>query len=575
MESTTIDTPPPPAPKKWSPLRIHKRRRFLRIFFFFLRIIIHIYIFDILFNRFWFTRWYAQRSGIPRWRGMAQRFRQMAVQTGGVMIKLGQFLSARADILPAAITDELAGLQDEVPAAPMPYILQTMAEEFGVPPAHVFKHFDTAVIAAASFGQVYFGTLHDNRQVAIKVQRPRIEEVVEVDLQAVLWAIRLVKNYAPIRRRADLEALFHEFARVMLQELDYVMEAQNALSFRANFAETPRVYFPEPYVEFSTRRVLVMERITGFKISNQKALVEAGIDQAELAERLNGSYLKQFFLDGLFHADPHPGNLFVRVEGPSPVQTNGTHHGSPYTLIFVDCGMVGRLPPTTMEALREGIIGLATNDAERMVGALDQLNMILPGTDRQPIVQAIQIFMRYTYDRSVRELTNVDVQSIFDETEHLIRDLPFQIPQDLVYLGRAVSLVGGMATAIYPDINLFESAKPFAQEMLAREQSNGAWTGKLRDELGTLGQIIATLPRQMDAYYKSANRGNLRTRIDLSRLERSMQRVERATSRLSNGIMATGLFLGGVLLRVNGFADESLWAWGIAAIIAVWSLRPR
>jgi predicted unusual protein kinase regulating ubiquinone biosynthesis (AarF/ABC1/UbiB family) len=364
--------------------------------------------------------------------------------------------------------------------------------------------------------------------------------------------------------------------------------------------------------------VLIMERIGGIKISDVDALSRAGVDRSELAQRFYRAYLKQWFLDGVFHADPHPGNLFVRIDGPpitysategtegkenrsgngngmpaSPsssvisapsvaharpangAHTNGAKPGVACTLIFIDFGMVGRLGPRAIEALRQGTVAIATNDAERFVEALDHLGIILPGADRRPIVQAAQVLFRHTYDRSIRELTNIDVEGVFDEVEHLVRDMPFQMPQDLIYMGRSVSMVSGMTTALDPDINLFETLRPFAQELVAREGREGDWVDRARKELTNLGQILATLPRQMDMYYKAANRGELHMRVDLTRLERGMRRVERATTRLAGGIIATGLFLGGVLLRVNGFAGETNWAWALAALVALWAIWPR
>lgn len=566
-----LPSPPPDLP----PFPVQRRRRFLRVSWFFFRVIVHVFIFDILFNRYRLTRWYAQRSGIARYQRIARDFRRLAARMGGVLIKLGQFLSARADVLPAVITDELAGLQDEVPPAPLPYVLKTLIDELEAAPQRIFASFDPTPVAAASLGQVYYGELRDGRPVAIKIQRPRIDEIVEIDLSAVLWAVRIVKNYPLIRRRADLELLFEEFARVLREELDYVKEAQSALTFRANFADTPGVYFPQPYPEVSTGRVLIMERISGIKISDYAALERAGADRAEIATRLNHAYLKQFFTDGFFHADPHPGNLFVRIDGPPPPQTNGVKPGAPFTLILLDCGMVGYLSPTIMTTLRGGVIGIATNDAERIIETLDRMGMILPGADRRPIIQALQIVLRHTYSRNQRELTNVDVEKIFDETEHLVRDLPFQIPQQLIYLGRAISLVSGIVTGLNPDINLFEETQPFAQAMLDRERQSGDWLEGVRREVTNLGQVAATLPRQMDAYYKAANRGDLQMRVDLTRLERGMRRVERATNRLSGGIIAAALFVGGVLLRINGFADEAFWAWGVAAAATLWTIWPR
>ena len=568
--------PAPPAPLgPLAPYRLARRRRFLRVAWFFFGVIAHVYLFDILMGRFRLTRWWSRRSGLARYRKMAREFRGLAGRMGGVLIKLGQFLSSRADVLPSAITDELAGLQDEVPPAPLPYILQIIAAELGAPPEHLFAAFDPQPVAAASLGQVYYAALPDGREVAVKVQRPRIDELVEIDLSAVHWAVRLVKNYPLIRRRADLERLFEEFARVLREELDYVKEAQSALNLRANFAATPGVYIPEPYPEHSTRRVLVMERVGGVKITDYAALDRLGVDKAELATRLNRAYLKQFFLDGFFHADPHPGNLFVRVEGPPPPRTNGVKPGAPFTLILLDTGMMGELRREAMEGMRSVVVGLATNDAERIVEALDRLGMLLPGTDRRPVVQALNIVLRHTYDRSQRELTNMDVEQIFDETEHLIRDLPFQVPQDLIYLGRAIGMVSGIVTGLNPDINLFDETRPFAQELIARERREGDWLDGARRELAALGQVAATLPRQMDAYYKAANRGDLQMRVDLTRLERSMRRVERATGRLAGGILASALFVGGVLLRINEIVPEAQWAWAAAALLALWTVWPR
>ncbi len=575
-----------------APPKFRPRERFLRVWFFFSGVVIHVYIWDIVLARFVLTRWYVRRSAMQRWVGIARQFRQLAIELGGVHIKLGQFLSSRADIIPEAVRRELAGLQDEVPPAPANLALERIIEELGAPPGEVFLRFDHEAVAAASLGQVHFATLHDGRDVAVKIQRPYIEEIVEIDLSAIALVVRVIKNYAPIRRRARLDALLDEFARVLRQELDYVQEARNAELFRINFAGMPEIYVPQPIVELTTRRVLVMERINGIKINDRQALQAAGIDQRELAERLNRIYLKQFFVDGFFHADPHPGNLFVRVEPDLPLTsytngrtppadpstaTNGSNppRKTPFTLIFIDFGMVGHLPPEVMNTVRSGVIGLATNDAERIVDALDRLKMILPGADKRPIIRAIQVMLRYSYNRTVRELNNMDVEAIFDETQDMIYDLPFQIPQDLLYLGRAISMVGGLATELYPDINLFESLQPFAQQMLQQEHNNGNWLGQIQTELREWGQIMITLPRQMDAYYKAANQGELQLRSDFGRLERGIRRVEQSTDRLAGGIIAVGLFLGGVQLRVRGFEKEAQRAWWGAIAALLWVLRPR
>ncbi|NJP06045.1 MAG: AarF/ABC1/UbiB kinase family protein [Chloroflexaceae bacterium] len=600
---TIIDSepiPPRTLPRATQPPIFHPRKRFLRSLLFFLGVVAHVYIWDIFLPRFPLIRWYSRHTAMNRWVRMARKFRQLAIEMGGIQIKLGQFLSSRADIVPDEIRHELAGLQDEVPAVPVGPIIERIIEEMGAPPEDIFLDFDRTPVAAASLGQVHFARLQNGREVAVKVQRPNIDKIVQVDLSALSWVVRLIKDYEPIRRRADLKALFDEFSKVLNRELDYIQEARNAELFRANFANVVGIYVPEPVIEMTTPHVMVMERINGIKISDFDALDAAGVNRHELAERLNQTYLKQFFVDGFFHADPHPGNLFIRIEPPRPLSayTNGNivdpsqrlnafggletysdgtsaTQGTPFTLIFIDFGMVGHLPPQTMDNIRDAVVGLATNDAERIVDALERARVILPGSDRNPIIKGVQVMLRYSYNRTVRELNNMDVEAIFDETQDLVYNMPFQLPQDLLYLGRAVSMVSGMATALEPDINLFESLRPFAHMMLENERRQRDWMAELQREATELGLTMLNLPRQMDAYYKAANRGELQTRTDFGRLERVMRRVEHSTDRLTGGLIGTGLFLGGVQLRMRGLNREANRAWWAAALALLWSFRPR
>jgi predicted unusual protein kinase regulating ubiquinone biosynthesis (AarF/ABC1/UbiB family) len=586
MQSAAADRPRSVVPD------FRPRERFVRVSSFFLGVIAHIYILDVFFARFALTRWYVRRTQMQRWVSLARRFRYLALQLGGMQIKLGQFLSARADVVPEPVRRELAGLQDEVPAAPAEHVLDVIISELGAAPQSLFREFDAQAVAAASLGQVHYATLENGREVAVKVQRPFIEQIIEVDLSALTWVVRLIKNYPPIKRRADLEALLDEFGRVLLQELDYEQEARHAETFRANFAADPGVYAPEPIRELTTRRVLVMERISGYKITDFATLEALGVRRQEVAARLNNSYLKQFFVDGFFHADPHAGNLFIRVEAQLPVLSRNGYEkvsapmltdedqttaatGTPFTLIYVDFGMTGRLTAQMMEKVQSAVIGLATNSAERIVQGLDDLNMILPNADRRQIVQGIDIMLRHTYNRTMAEINSLDVDAIFAETRDMVYDLPFQIPQDLLYMGRAMSMCAGLSTAIDPNINLFASLRPFARRLIEREDTNVSWSERMQREVRDLGQILVNLPRHMDLYYRTANRGELQTRSDITRLERGMKRVEKATERLAGGIIATGLFLGGVQLRTRGLPKEASRAWWVAGAAILWSFWPR
>jgi predicted unusual protein kinase regulating ubiquinone biosynthesis (AarF/ABC1/UbiB family) len=555
------------------PPRFNAGRRFQRVFLHFLGVIVHIFFWDVWLARSPLLRPLVRRTMVSRWSRMARNFRVMALELGGMQIKLGQFLSSRADVIPDVVRRELAGLQDEVPPAPVEHVLSVIVEELGAAPDVMFAAFDTNCVAAASLGQVHFAELPDGRQVAVKVQRPHIEQIIAVDLSAISWVVRLIKNYPPVRRRADLEALLDEFSRVLVQELDYVQEARSAQLFRSNFAAEPGIHIPEPVEELSRRRVLVMERIAGIKVNDLATLTALGVRPEALAERLNQAYLKQFFVDGFFHADPHPGNLFVRVDPDGPAELGAG--GTPFTLIFIDFGMVGRLPDRIMEAVRNGVVGLATNDVDRIMGVLDMLEVILPGADRPMIRAGIETLLGYVYNRTMQELTNLDIEAIMVETKGVIYDLPFQIPQDLLYLGRALSMVSGLATEIAPNINLFAALQPFAQQMLAAEQAGENWLQQAGSEALEWGQLLVGLPRQLDGYLRTAARDGLQVRQDLSRLERSVQRIERAVDRLTGGLLAGGLWLAGRELHSlgRGRAAQRL-SWAALAVI-VWTLRPR
>jgi predicted unusual protein kinase regulating ubiquinone biosynthesis (AarF/ABC1/UbiB family) len=552
--------------------RIFKRWRFFRIFLWFIGSILHIYFYDILLTRWTLTRWISQQTSVRRWAKMARNFRSMAVQLGGVLIKLGQFLSIRADIFPEQILQELAGLQDEVPPVDYRYIEAIILADLGKKPDQVFAEFEQTPMAAASFGQVHYATMHNGQKLAVKVQRPRIDEILEVDLSAVSWAVQLIKNYPLIRRRANLEALFEEFGRVLREELDYRQEARNAIEFRRNMASIPGVIVPTSYPELTTKRVLTMERVSGLKINDLQAIEREHIDRKVLASRFYRAYLQQWFVDGFFHADPHPGNLLLRVNTPG----TSSKPTSDFSLIFLDFGMVGRIAPHMREVLRSLMIALAGNDAYAFVDALERLDVFLPGANRREIVRAIELMFHHVYERNLSQISNFDeIEGIVEEMGDLIWSMPFQIPQDLIYVGRSVSMVAGMATMLDPKMNLFDTLKPFVQTVIIGDRGVGDTVELLRENAGEMLKVAATLPKEMYGFYQQANRGELRIKPDYAKLERHLRRIEVRSQQIHQTILTASLGLGGVLFYINQFTQEAYWAWGIAAVLYLWSVRPR
>ncbi|MBE9524120.1 MAG: AarF/ABC1/UbiB kinase family protein [Chloroflexi bacterium] len=291
---------------------------------------------------------------------IAVGYRELAVAMGGVLIKVGQFLSARADILPEEITTELSGLQDEVPAEDFSAIRQLAERELGAELNQRFASFEEIPLAAASLGQVHRAKMKADGEepefgvnVVVKIQRPNIEEVIAIDLAALGTVGRWVMRYKPISRRADIPALLTEFSKILYEEIDYLAEGRNAEIFAENIRDVKGVRVPAVVWTHTTRKVLVLEDVFSIKVIDYKAIEAAGIDRSVVARRLFDVYLKQIFEDSFFHADPHPGNLFVE---PDP---DGSDNGG-WKLTFVDFGMVGHVLPNARAGLRELAIGLGT-----------------------------------------------------------------------------------------------------------------------------------------------------------------------------------------------------------------------
>jgi len=545
------------------------RARYFRILGFFGRTLLDLAFWDILLPRLGLRGW-SQRTRSRRMSVFGARFRQLAIRLGGVMIKVGQFFSARVDVLPEEITRELAGLQDEVPAEDAAAIRQVVESEFGQPLQEKFLEFEVDPVAAASLGQVHQARI-DGRQVVVKVQRPGIESLIATDLAALRTVGGWLQRYRPISRRADVPALIAEFTRILYEEIDYLAEGRNAETFATNFTGRAGVRVPQVVWTHTTRRVLTLEDVRAIKISDYAAITAAGVERARVAERLFQTYLQQIFEDGFFHADPHPGNLFVSPHppavpaGPSESEPEAAPAPPDWQLTFVDFGMVGRVPPGLRAGMREMAIAVGTQDAARMVKASQLMGVLLPGADLELLERAeAQAFERF-WGKSMSELRDISPEEFHQfagQFRQLIYDLPFQIPEDLVLLGRTVGILSGMCTGLYPDFNLWQGIAPFAQKLIADEAlaSRGQWL----DELGALARLLLGLPRRMDGLLAKVERGDLA--VHDPQLASRLDRLERTASRLVGGLVFSALLLGGLQLYLAG---QAAFAWVLLAGAAI------
>lgn len=549
ISTTSISSPRPPG----------LRRRFWRLLLFFSRGLISLWLFDYFFPRVLRLTWL--RAGARnRHRRLALEFRALAIELGGVMIKLGQFLSSRVDVLPPEVTGPLSGLQDEVAPVPWPAIERQLVDELDGPPTDVFDRIDTTPLAAASLGQVHLGRLEAGNDVAIKVQRPGIHAIIETDLTAVRFVIGWLKRIRFIQRRADLDALYEEFAGSLRAELNYIMEAQSAERFAESFADTLDIEVPAPIWELTTERVLVLERIQGIKITNYAELEAAGVSRQEVAQRLFRAYLHQIFVDGFFHADPHPGNLFVRPDPAGPP----TQQGVSFVLIFVDFGMMGEIPPETRDRLRDVLVAVIQRDFRRLVRLAKELNFLLPEADDTAVARAFEtLFDRY-YGLSLGELSRIDVEeieSLISEFRDLLYSFPFQIPQNFILLGRCLGILSGQATGLDPDFNPVEEIEPFARRLLGREAGPEA-ERLVQDALRWIA-IVASLPRQVDETLRFLRDTPVPVSLDQEDLlTRRLAGLEGAVNRLTDTILLITAIAGGILL----YSQEPLLAWGLWAV---------
>lgn len=493
----------------------------------------------------------SERTRTKRMRRFAQRFHQLAVELGGLMIKVGQFMSSRLDVLPPEITAELEGLQDEVPAVPFPEIRALAEAELGAPLEAVFASVEETPIAAASLGQAHRAQLLPDDSadtglasgVVLKVQRPGIEAIVAVDLAALrkvggwLSRVRLVSD------RADVPALVKEFAQTSLEEIDYMNEAANAERFAADFADDDRVAVPGVVWERTTRRALTLEDVTAIKITDSEALLAAGIDPAEVAPVFASVMFDQLFSNGFFHADPHPGNIFV-----TPV--TGSSAERRWKLTFIDFGMMGEVPPKTRSGLRKLLIAAASRDGKGLVTAIRDLGALVPSADSVKLERAMEhLFARFG-GMGFAELREVDPREFRDfavEFGDVVRSLPFQLPEKFLLIIRAMSLTSGVCSSLDARFNMWDSVEPYAAKLLGDERGNIV-QDVAQQALDAAG-VALRLPKRLDGVLNRIEEGSLS--VANPRLEQQVARLNRVAQRLASVLIFGALLIAGSMVRTD------------------------
>ncbi|MGE5373625.1 MAG: ABC1 kinase family protein, partial [Bacteroidota bacterium] len=402
-------------------------------------------------------------------------------------------------------------------------------------------------------------------EIVVKIQRPFIDQLIEVDFSALRRVAGWIMHYEPVRKRVNVPALVKELEDTVRQEIDYLAEAGNAETFQKNFAERKRIHVPRVVWTRTTRRVLTLENVYAIKVADYEAITAAGIDRGDVARVLLDTYLKQIFEDRFFHADPHPGNLFV-----TPVPATPDRKAT-WRLTFVDFGMVGNVPENINDGLRQMLIGVGTRDASKVVQSFQTLDVLLPGADLRLIEQAeSQLFDRF-WGMSMNELRSVDHREMHQfamQFRDLMYEMPFQLPHNLLLLGRTVAILSGMCTGLDPQFNLWDQLVPYAKEMLTEEGTSN-WDIWL-DEIGDIARELIALPAHTGRVLTRLERGELN--VNTPQVSRQMYHLESAVNRLTGSIMFAALLVGGVTLYRGGDTTLAYVFWTFSALMLLWMM---
>ncbi|KEO82076.1 ABC1 kinase family protein [Tumebacillus flagellatus] len=496
-------------------------------------------------------------------RKVAWKYKRKALRLEGLLIKLGQFLSARADVVPPVVIQELTDLVDQVPAVPWDEAKAVLESEWEAPYGSILHKISEKPVASASIGEVYHAFLHDGTEVAVKIQRPGIEKIIRADFRAIRIVLWMADKFTKMGKQADLPALYREMAYVIGDELNFKQELKNGEYFAERYQNNPDLYIPKYFPAYCTRRVLVMEWMEGARINDYGYLAQHGVDRSELAKKLFKAVAEQLFFEGKFHADPHPGNIMVQPDG---------------RIVLIDFGMVGTIKPADAKQIQDLVMGLVLKDYGQVIDALEKLRFLLPHANRRELERVMELAMRF-YDE--QDLKNVDydaVQHIMEDIQSVIRQQPIQLPSEFIFLGRALSTFIGVLYGLDPEIELVEVGKPIVNEWLKRNGAGATGDGESASRTSTIlktvqkyaldiGRQLLKLPRQLQDALDEPRRRTEWEKVKqknqfLHEVYASRKRYAFCTVLLSLAVAALGYYFGDRWLLWGGA--------GVGVIALLW-----
>ncbi len=484
----------------------------------------------IRFFRFLSPFYWLQRGQRP---GYGVRIRRTLEELGPIWVKFGQILSTRRDLLPDEIAEELVKLQDQVPPFPGSEARRIIEAALGDDVHHLFAYFDEQPLASASIAQVHAATLHDGTEVIVKVVRPGIEKAIRRDVELMYTLARLAVRYSKEARRLRLVEVVEEYEKTIFDELDLLREAANASQLRRNWLNSEMLYIPEVYWDYCRREVLVMERVYGIPVDQVEELKRQGISMALLGERGVEIFFTQVFRDNFFHADMHPGNIFVAPDG---------------RYISVDFGIMGTLTREDQRYLAENLLAFFHRDYRRVAELHVESGWVPPGTRVEEFEAAIRTVSEPIWEKPIAEISFGHFLLRLFQTA---RRFDMEVQPQLVLLEKTLLNIEGLGRMLYPELDLWATAKPFLERWLAQQVGPRAFLRRLKENAPQMSEELPEVPHLAYKVLNQAAEGKLTLNWksrELRLLRREMKQEQQRTRMVVAGgaLLLGGILLGGV-----------------------------
>ncbi|MDQ0256830.1 ubiquinone biosynthesis protein [Evansella vedderi] len=491
-----------------------------------------------------------------------ERIRLFLEDLGPTFIKMGQLASTRPDIFPPDTIEELEKLQDQVTPLPFEEIKQVLELELNAPIETLFQSFHETPLATASIGQVHYAVLHSGESVAIKIQRPEISDLVKTDLEILQHIAILADSRTEWGRRYGIQEIINEFSKSLRMELDYLNEGRNAEKISKQFEDNKGIFIPKVFREYSSEKILTMEYIKGMKLSDRALTKENGFNRKIVADRFVHAIFHQILMEGFFHGDPHPGNIFVLPDN---------------VVAFMDFGMVGRLTPRMKDHIASLIISMMGRNIDGLIKAITQMGVIPDEVNKDLLRADLEDLQDKYYDVPFSQISLGEaVNDLFSVAfEHDIR-----IPTDLTLLGKTLLTAEGITEKLDPEISIVKVAEPFGKRLLKERYHPKNIAEKFLRNTIEYGEMLKDLPRSVDDMTTMIKKGKLRMEFSLPDLERVLSKLDHISNRLSFSIvlLAFSIIMTGLIIG-SSFGRQSTIIWeipaieigfGVAAIMLIW-----